>query len=229
MDHEFASSLWKFGKNPAIIWPKWVKFFGLFCFGEFLFYLLSIPSKVLNNKYGRIFEFLLWLAHNILIFQFFNLHMIWMFPLLSGFPIICGMMMSSSDRLMFRLSLRMAATILSILPYLMLPSVIGQLWNLREFLLPNCSRSSTVSSRYHICFWRSWLDSFAALSFCDSVMSYADWVSMVWVRFWNADCIALCSVGVIALVRTGTDKLCHGFELLRKSVVVSCKFYLRLQ
>ena len=139
-----------------------------------------------------------------LIFQFFSLHMIWMFPLLVVFPMMWDLEMSSSDRLMLRLSLQMAVTIFSVWTSLMLPSVIGQLWNLREFPLTYCSRSSTVSSRYHICFWRSWLDSSAALSFCDRVLICFDWFSMVSVRFWNAYCIALCNVGVIALVMTGT-------------------------
>ena len=51
---------------------KMSELFGLFHFWEFLYYLLSLPSKVLSYKYGRIFEFLLWPVHSVLYFPVFQ-------------------------------------------------------------------------------------------------------------------------------------------------------------
>ena len=161
---------------------KWVNCFDRVCFGEFLYYLLFIPCKVLSNEYGRIFEFILWLVHIVFNFPVFQ----------------------------FAYDLDVSSAILVFLWYRTRryhPLKGFPCRWLMQFCLywyPWCNHQLLNNNvrffKYLICFWRSWLDSFADLSFCDRVLICFDWFSMVSVRFCNADCIALSSVGVILFV-----------------------------
>lgn len=108
-------------------------------------------------------------------FQFLKRHMIWILPFLFGLPMGCKQNVSSSVNWIPSLSLHRSMIIQSVSR---VPVCTGQLWKRSELRRPYCSRSSTDSSKHHICFWRSvFVSSAFSNDFLRSVISLAcSWI-----------------------------------------------------